>query len=122
MVTSMQLGIPEGLLESLCYVETKHDVSAIAYFDGKTHSYGICQIKYKTAKSLGFKGSEEELMIPKNNIYYAGKFLAYQHKRYKNWTKAVIAYNRGNAKGLTNSAYSVKVFKQWKGSKYVSAY
>jgi len=57
---SMQLILPQGLLSSLCYVESTHKVTAIAYNDGKTHSYGVCQIKYTTAQQMGFKGSEKE--------------------------------------------------------------
>jgi soluble lytic murein transglycosylase-like protein len=102
--------IPTGLLESLCYVESKYKTNAYHAHDGAGNSVGICQIKLKTAQHMGFKGTEKELMIPANNVKYAAKFLHYQISRYKSVTKGVIAYNRGNAKGLYTTAYSQKVF------------
>ena len=74
---------------------------------------GVCQIKLKTAKWLGFRGTEKQLMDPSINIYYAGKYLAKQLHRYTSIQKAVIAYNIGNAKNLTTSKYQAKVFKRW---------
>ena len=112
-LTSAQFNLPTNLLSSLCYVESKHDINAIHVDDGTSNSVGICQIKWSTAKWLGFKGTEKQLMDPKTNIHYAGKFLKYQQTRYKSTTKAIIAYNIGNAKGLLSTKYSAKVIKQW---------
>lgn len=113
--TTLQLGLPPNLLSSLCYVESTYDITAVHHDDGGTNSLGVCQIKLKTAKWLGFKGNELELMKPEVNIYYSGKYLAYQLRRYKgNITKAVIAYNFGNAKNLTSSKYQRKVFNKWR--------
>lgn len=113
MSVSIQYQLPNGLLSSLCYVESNHK-NVISYNDGKTNSYGICQIKYETAKHLGFKGTELDLMKPENNIKYAGKYLKHQLTRYNgDVKKAVIAYNRGNAKDLTSTKYQIKVFNRW---------
>lgn len=112
--TSAGLSLPTGLLDAVCYVESKHDIKAISYYDGKTHSYGVCQIKYETAKSLGFKGTIKDLMLPKNNVMYAGKYLQKQILRYNSISKGVVAYNRGNAAKIKTSAYQQKVFKQWR--------
>ncbi len=112
---SAQNHLPANLLNSLCWVESKHNIAAIHHDDGNSDSVGICQIKLATAKSLGFIGTQKQLMGAKINIKYAAKFLAYQIKRYNgNVTKGIIAYNRGNAKGLTATKYSDKVLKQWK--------
>lgn len=106
--------LPPHLLESLCYVESTHDIHAVHEDDGGSDSLGVCQIKYATAEWLGFKGTEKQLMEPKNNIKYAALYLKYNINRYGgDVTKGVIAYNRGNAKGLTVTAYSDKVFKQY---------
>lgn len=114
LTMSIQYGLPNGLLSSLCYIESKHQVNAIHYNDGKTHSFGVCQIKYETAKTFGFKGTEQQLMEPYYNVKYAAKYLQHQIKRYDgNISRAVVAYNRGNAKGLTSSQYQVKVFDKW---------
>lgn len=110
---SQTFNLPPKLLESICFVETKHDVKAIHEGDGDSDSLGICQVKLATAQWLGFKGSEHDLMRPEVNIYFAAKYLAYQQRRYKNISRAIVAYNRGNATNLTTSTYSDKVLKQW---------
>jgi soluble lytic murein transglycosylase-like protein len=115
VTTSMQMNLPDGLLESLCYVETTHNVSAVAYNDGASNSYGICQIKFASAQQMGYKGSEKGLMRPEVNIYYAGKFLRYQIKRYNgNVARGVTAYNKGRSTGDGYSTYYFKVKKQWR--------
>jgi soluble lytic murein transglycosylase-like protein len=115
LITTAQYGLPAGLLSSLCYVESGHRVEAVHKHDGNGNSVGVCQIKLKTARTLGFKGTEKQLMDPKINIQYAGKYLNHQIKRYHGSTvKAVIAYNQGHAGSLTTTHYSVKVIKQWR--------
>ncbi len=113
IATSLQFNLPQDLLSSLCYVESKHDINAVHHDDGGSNSIGICQVKLKTAQWLGFKGTEQQLMEPSVNIYYAGKYLSYQLARYNCPKKAVIAYNIGNARQLTSTKYQVRVFKQW---------
>lgn len=115
VAVSIQFQLPAHLLESVCYVESRHRIDVVHYADGSGNSIGICQIKLKTARWLGFRGTEKELMDPEVNIYYAGKYLAWQKKRYKgSIPKSLIAYNIGNAKQLTTSAYYIKVMKQWR--------
>ncbi len=119
MIVSAQFNLPQGLLSSLCYIESKHKITAYHKADGKGNSVGICQIKLSTAKNLGFEGTEKELMQIENNIYYAGKYLQHQRTRYNgSIIKAVIAYNIGSARDLTISHYQFKVFKQWSGGTY----
>lgn len=113
-MTSAKFNLPTNLLASLCYIESHHDVKAINHDDGGGNSVGVCQVKLSTAKWLGFKGTEEQLMKPKTNVYYAGKYLSAQIKRYGSVKKGVVAYNIGNAKGLTRSKYSDKVLRQWR--------
>lgn len=108
------LNLPPGLLESVCYIESKHTVTAIHYRDGNEDSLGICQIKLSTAKFMGFKGTRKQLMDPQYNIYFAGKYLKHQIARYNGAVdKGIMAYNIGHAKHLTTSEYLVKVNKQW---------
>lgn len=114
LTMSSQYHLPPGLLSALCYVESKHNVSAVHHDDGNSDSLGVCQIKYETAKWLGFKGTKKQLMEPKYNVKYAAKYLSYQLNRYRNVNRAVIAYNIGNAKGLTNTKYQARVFKEWR--------
>lgn len=113
---SVQNELPPGLLKSLCYVESKHNIHAIHHDDGGADSLGVCQIKYATAKEMGFKGTVKQLMEPRTNVKFAAKYLKHQIKRYHgNINKAVIAYNKGHAGDLTTTKYMRKVYKQWRG-------
>lgn len=115
IAASSTFNLPPGLLPSLCFVESHHDVKAIHHDDGGTDSLGICQLKLKTAQWMGFRGTERDLMNPKVNIYYSAKYLAYQLDRYEDTTRAVIAYNRGHAGQLTSTIYSDRVMSIWRG-------
>lgn len=107
--------LPQGLLESICFVESRYNINAVHKDDGGTDSLGLCQIKLRTAKWLGFKGTERELMEPQANAYYAAKYLKYNLKRYHgNMIQAVIAYNAGNANGKVFTSYSRKVMRAFK--------
>jgi soluble lytic murein transglycosylase-like protein len=115
ITASTQYGLPPKLLESVCFVETRHNPNAIHHNDGRTDSYGICQIKLEAAQTVGFKGTSQSLMVPRVNIKYAAKLLAHQIKRYHgDIKKAIIAYNRGSAKLLTSTKYSDRVISQWR--------
>lgn len=108
-------GLPPGLLSSLCYVESGHNISAIHHDDGsRRDSLGVCQIQLRTARTVGFKGTTKELMDPKVNIIVAAAILKTQINRYNSVKRGVIAYNIGNAKNLTTTKYQVKVYKQWR--------
>lgn len=110
---SVKYGLPPKILSSLCYVESKHKITAIHRDDGGADSLGVCQVKLATAKWLGFKGSAKDLMLPKNNIKYAAKYLKHNIDRYGTLEKGVIAYNLGHAGKLTTTKYQRKVFKKW---------
>ncbi len=112
---TVQYGLPSDLLPALCYVESKHRVNAIHRNDGQGHSIGVCQIKLKTAKHMGFKGTEQQLLNPKTNIKYAALYLKHQIKRYNGQVnKGVIAYNQGHAGSLVTTKYQMQVFNEWR--------
>jgi len=120
LIYSAQYDLPANLLESLCYVESKHKTNAVHKHDGNGNSIGICQIKLKTAQHMGFKGTEKQLLDPKINIEYAAKYLSHQIKRYNgSIKKGVIAYNMGSARNLTSSKYQYNVYKQWRENEKV---
>ncbi len=110
---SLQQGLPPGLLSAICYTESRHTANVVHFNDGKSHSYGICQIKLEAARQVGFRGTAKELMIPAINIHYAGLYLKHQLRRYNSIKKAVIAYNRGHAGDLEESGYQKRVYKEW---------
>lgn len=85
------------LLLAICGYESNL-TNVVVYHDGKSPSYGICQVKYETAQMIGFKGKAESLISPTVNAKWAAKYLAYQGKRYgeDDWCKLVAAYNAGS--------------------------
>src|ERR1700732_2996185 len=108
LLVSLQFNLPTGLLSSVCFVESGHRLTAYHKDDGKGNSVGVCQIKLGTARWLGFKGTEKQLMEPVTNVYYAGKYIRHQMDRYQSVKKAVIAYNLGHAGVLTTTKYQVR--------------
>lgn len=111
---TLEYGLPPKLLDSLCFIESGYNLEAVNRNDGHGDSLGVCQVKLKTAKWMGFRGTEKELMNPVTNAKYSAVYLKYQLKRYGgNVPKALTAYNRGNAKGLKRSTYSDKVIKKY---------
>lgn len=111
--------LPKGLLSALCFVESHHKPAAFHKDDGNSSSLGLCQIKLTTAKLLGFKGTEKDLMNPKANVEYASKYLKKQLNRYKgDYLKAVSAYNMGTYRenkhgNPINQGYISKVLVAW---------
>jgi soluble lytic murein transglycosylase-like protein len=103
-------GIPVGLLRAVCETESKHNLKIKRVWDGGSYSYGVCQVKLGTARLLGFRGKEQQLIDPNTNIDYAAKYLAYQLKRYKgDYKKAIVSYNRGSYNKDEAMTYSGKV-------------
>lgn len=85
-----------ALLLAICTHESGLK-NSIHPHDGGSPTYGVCQVKYDTAKMIGFKGKSYELMNPVTNVEWAAKYLAYQHERYgDNWCKVAAAYNAGS--------------------------
>lgn len=122
-LTTTTFNLPTGLLSALCYVESGHHVGAYLANDGGSPSHGVCQVKLETARLMGFRGTPAKLKQPKVNIYYAGKYLAYQMVRYNHDSrKAIAAYNAGtfkvNRKGqVCNRKYLGKVMIAWAENK-----
>jgi len=112
------LGLPRGLLEAICRVESGNNPTRVHKNDGRGDSLGLCQIKLSTARLVGFKGKRNQLMNAKVNMYYAGKYLKYQVNRYGgNYAKATTAYNQGTSYSHGGSEYLAKVFTAWASSK-----
>lgn len=116
---TMSFHLPSGMLSAVCYVESHHVVHALHVDDGSGPSLGVCQVKLATARMLGFRGSEADLMRPKINAFYAALYLNRQLERYNDDTaKAIAAYNSGTyrerAPGYpVNIDYVNKVYKAW---------
>ncbi len=114
--TTQTLALPEGLLSAICYVESHHNIKAIHKDDGNGNSVGVCQIKLQTARQMGFKGTEKQLMSPKVNVYYSGKYLKYQLSRRNTVQEVISSYNAGKPI-KSNKRYVNSVLSAWLGDK-----
>jgi soluble lytic murein transglycosylase-like protein len=63
--------IPESLLHRVVHRESRYNPKAY----NKHGYFGLMQIKYNTAKSMGYDGSPSGLFDAETNIKYAGKYL-----------------------------------------------
>ncbi len=64
-------GVPEKLVRRIVMRESRYNPRA------RNHSYwGLMQISYPTARSMGFKGSPNDLLDPLVNLTYAVPYLA----------------------------------------------
>ena len=59
-------------------------------------AHGLMQVITSTAKMFGFKGQINWLKDPKTNIKIGTNYLSYLLNRYKDWDKAISAYNWGS--------------------------
>lgn len=106
------------ILLAICSVESNSVYNSINISDKGSASYGCHQVKYNTAKMMGFKGSITELWFNKEtNKKLAEQYLLWQYSRYGTWEKAIAAFNSGsiklNKKGeFVNKKYVKKVLKE----------
>lgn len=84
------------LLYSVCMAESGGNPRAYHPHDGQGASIGICQIKLKTARWLGFWGEEQDLFEPHINAVYAAAYLTYTIKHYGSRVRGISAYNAGH--------------------------
>jgi len=112
-LASLVTGVDPALLSSLCFVESHHNIHALAAQDGGSPSYGICQVKLRTARALGYVGRAAGLMDLETNALYASMYLATQKKRFGSWERAVSAFNAGHPI-KSNRQYVRRVMEGWK--------
>lgn len=95
IAAAKKIGMSGSLLLAICTHESGLK-NVLVPHDGGSPSYGICQIKYETAKMVGFTGKAKELMDPKINAQWAAAYLKFQKSRYNgDWMKSTAAYNSG---------------------------
>jgi soluble lytic murein transglycosylase-like protein len=56
-------------------------------------NYGLMQIRYGTAKAMGFRGNLKDLLKPENNLEYGMRYLQYCYAKHGNYTLALGCYN-----------------------------
>jgi len=84
-------GIPEHLVHRVVMRESRYNPRLVhrAY-------YGLMQITYPTARSMGYKGTPAGLLDPDTNLTYAVPYLANAYKIAEgNETRAVALYAGG---------------------------
>lgn len=64
-------GVPESLVHRVVHRESKYDPRAY----NKRGYFGLMQIKYSTAKSMGYAGTPDGLLDAETNLKYAIKYL-----------------------------------------------
>lgn len=95
LLAAKKAGVSGSLLLAICTHESGLK-NVLVPHDGGTPTYGICQVKYDTAKMMGFDGKAKDLMNPEVNAKWAAEYLKFQKDRYDgNWMKSTAAYNSG---------------------------
>ncbi len=102
--------IPESLIHRVVHRESRYNPKAY----NRAGYFGLMQIKYNTAKSMGYEGPPSGLLDAETNIKYAAKYLrgawmTADSKATNKETNAVQLYARGyyydaKRKGLTDVA------------------
>ena len=114
--------IDPDIIEATVFVESSFNPKARGKDKkGTGFSYGLMQIKFDTAKSMGYTGKIVGLYDPETNLKYSIKYL---HQCYL-WTgniwHGLDAYNRGigNVRkhpyigDWTKHPYAGKILKRW---------
>lgn len=95
VLAAKKASVSSALLLAICTHESGLNNILVPH-DGGSPTYGICQVKFDTAKMIGFEGKAKDLMKPETNAKWAAQYLKYQHSRYDgDWCKTVAAYNAG---------------------------
>jgi len=112
---SKKVGVDESVLRAVCWVESKHTPHSYNHGDASKndHAFGMCQILYSTAKSLGLKdercANDFDKALPAERVYvncklfgtrtnigYAAAYLKQKINKYNGDVfKAISAYNTG---------------------------
>ena len=84
--------IPPELLARLLYQESKYDRNSVS--DNRT-AFGIAQLTPDAVRSVGRDPRTFNYYDPQAAIDAGAAYLAQQYRQFKNWPKAVAAYNAG---------------------------
>lgn len=92
------VGLSPALLLSVCFTESNLKNTVVPH-DGHSASWGMCQMKYETAKRIEKDIYPSHLMRPEISARIAAKYLLKQIKRYHgNVWCGVDAYNKGTTR------------------------
>jgi soluble lytic murein transglycosylase-like protein len=84
-------GVPAVLLHRI--IKRESNYNAQAYHGGH---WGLMQIKYETARSMGYRGTAAGLLNPETNLRFGGRYLAGAYLvSGGNVERALLLYGRG---------------------------
>jgi soluble lytic murein transglycosylase-like protein len=102
-------GIPAAFVRAIVRIESNYNPRAT----GRQREVGLMQIKFETARGIGFTGTREELYNPDTNLQWGTKYLAMSWKLGGNTPcGAVMKYQGGHAvtrMSAASNAYCAKV-------------
>jgi len=111
-IYSKQFNVDRHLICAIIKVESNFNPVAINKNDGPSDSLGLMQIKYSTARELGFRGTPKQLVNPVYNLKYGIKYLAKAQEKFNNISHVIQAYNGGlGVKIKEHTPYTKKVLK-----------
>jgi soluble lytic murein transglycosylase-like protein len=85
-------GVPEALVHRVVIRESRYHPRVV----GAGGAMGLMQIKYSTARAMGYSGSPSGLLDPDTNLTYAVRYLAGAYRAaHGNADRAVMNYARG---------------------------
>jgi soluble lytic murein transglycosylase-like protein len=102
-------GVPLDLAHAVVRVESNYSAGPT----GRGGTLGLMQIKYATARGLGFTGSAQDLMDPATNLEWGMRYLAQAYKLGRgDLCRTVLKYQSGHRAVQMNkvaAAYCGKV-------------
>ena len=85
-------GLPESLVHRIILRESRYNPQLVS----KRGHYGLMQISYGTARSMGYKGAPAGLLDPETNLTYGVPYLANAYRAAGNSESgAVTLYSQG---------------------------
>ena len=87
-------GIPLALAHAVVAIESRYNARAT----GSAGEIGLMQIKLRTARGVGFRGTAKELYDPETNLRYGMKYLGLAQKLAGgDLCSTIMKYNGGHA-------------------------
>lgn len=106
---AMRQGVPVGLAMAVAKTESRFRCGAI----GRHGERGVMQIKPRTARAMGYKGSPSGLNNCQTGIKYGMIYLRQAHRRAGgNIYKTALYYNAGLGTKRKKSAYAEKIVRE----------
>lgn len=93
-------GVPASIVKGVIWQESKFDELSHRFNQEKVadRSYGLMHLAVPTAREVSgnAKLQASDLYEPMYNIWIGCRYLSNLYKKYKDWSKAVSAYNYGH--------------------------